>query len=510
MSQKYFDVVVIGSGFAGLAMGVKLKNAGVENFVILEQAGEIGGTWRDNHYPGAACDVPSHLYSFSFEPNPAWSRKYGPQSEILLYMRRTAEKYGLISHTRFHTKVDRATFNSKNGTWTVTTATGEELQCRCLVSGTGGLSRPALPDIPGLKDFKGKIFHSARWDHTEPLDHRDVVVIGTGASAIQIVPAIARKVRKLFVLQRTASWIVPKRDRAYTPAEMRLKTRFRAWERLMRYALYWRGEFFGLFFNYPNIMRKSQRFMLRHLHSQVKDPSLRKQLTPDYLPGCKRILLSNDFYPAMTLPHVTLVTSGIERITANGILMKDGQHISCDVLICATGFAVADAAAPFPIKGAQGQDLAQSWVDGPKGYRGTTVAGFPNLFMIVGPNTGLGHTSMVLMIEAQATYIADAVKKMRQRGIKSVDVKVGTQDAYTSRLMEKLSGMVWTKGGCKSWYQTASGRNATLWPGTTFEFMTMMRRFDLGAYHVEYLNESSRSNSARADDPDRLQKTSGY
>ena len=491
MEQQCFDVIVIGSGFGGLAMGVKLKAIGVENFVILEQAGDIGGTWRDNHYPGAACDVPSHLYSFSFEPKRDWSRKFGQQAEILAYLQHTAKKYGLIPHVRFHTQVAKASYDEASGTWVVATSSGDSWRCRSLVNATGGLSRPAYPAIPGLHDFKGKIFHSARWDHAEPLDGRRVAIIGTGASAIQIVPAIAKKVKKLFIMQRTAAWIIPKSDRAYTNSELRLKSTYRAWERLMRYSLYWRGEIFGLFLRYPKILKKVQPFLLRQLYSQIKDPILREKLTPNYLPGCKRILLSNEFYPALTLPHVELVTSGIQRIVADGIETKDGQKLECDVLVCATGFAVAEAAAPFPIVGLNGLDLRGLWANGPSAYRGTTVAGFPNLFCIVGPNTGLGHTSMVLMIEAQAGYIADAIKSMQRYKIKSLHIDPQLQNDYNERLRQRLDKMVWSKGGCKSWYQTASGENATLWPGTTAEFIWQMRKFDLGAYRQEAFQDGT-------------------
>ena len=487
MASSPHQVLIVGTGFAGLAMAIQLKKSGMNDFVILERASDLGGTWRDNHYPGAACDVPSHLYSLSFEPNRRWSRMFSPQAEILEYMKSCWNKHHLSAHVQFNTNIFDAAFDDAVGIWTVRAENGLSYQGRCLVSGTGGLSRPSYPNIPGLKSFKGELFHSAAWDHSAKLAAKRVAVIGTGASAIQIVPAIAEEVRDLVLFQRSAAWVVPKRDVAFSPLQMWLKVHVPFFEILMRWWIYWRLELFGIALRYPKFMNFAGVIFSQHLKKMVKDPDLRARLTPNYTPGCKRILLSDHFYPAVTRANVQVITDSISHIKADRVVTKDGHEYVVDALICATGFQAADDPAPFPIRGKNGVLLSAVWKDGAEAYRGTTVAGFPNFFMIVGPNTGLGHSSMVLMIESQVKYILGALRLMRHQDLKSVDVSAEKLRTYNHDLDKKLRKMVWAKGGCVSWYQTVAGRNVTLWPRSTFAFRAMLRAFDTSSYHCEPL-----------------------
>jgi cation diffusion facilitator CzcD-associated flavoprotein CzcO len=479
------DILVIGTGFAGLAMGVRLKQAGMNDFAILEQAEDVGGTWRDNHYPGAACDVQSHLYSFSFAPNPEWSRMFAEQREIWAYLRRCADDHDLRRHIRFGCKVTGARWDEATSTWTLTTAAGERLRARVVVSGTGGLSRPQLPDIPGLDRFAGAMFHSARWDHDTPLDGKTVGVIGTGASAIQIVPSIAPRVGRLHLFQRTPPWILAKPDRAIGPLEKALYRRLPLVQQAYRARIYLQNELRAVAFVLrPDVLRWAQKFAVRHLESQVADPALRRKLLPDYTMGCKRILMSNDYYPAVARPNVELVTDGIREITARGVVTADGRERALDALVLATGFQAAEATAPFDIVGRGGRSLDAAWRDGAEAYLGTTVHGFPNWFMVIGPNTGLGHSSMVLMIESQVAYIVDALRVMRRRGLAAVEVRRAVQDEHNAWLAKRHERTVWSSG-CMSWYRTASGKNTTIWPGFTFEYRLRTRRFDAEAYHLE-------------------------
>jgi cation diffusion facilitator CzcD-associated flavoprotein CzcO len=482
--MKPHDVVIVGTGFAGLGMAIRLKKEGIEDFVVLEQAAGVGGTWRDNHYPGAACDIESYLYSFSFEPNPGWTRTYAPQREILAYLEHCADKYGVRPHLRLSTAVTGATFDERTALWTVETSRGDTLVTRALVSATGGLSRPSMPDIPGLATFTGKTFHSARWDHAFPLEGKTVAVVGTGASAIQIVPAIAPKVGKLHLFQRTPPWIVPKPDHDILPATRERMRRAPVLQQLVRSAQYLRHELFALGFVVdPRLLALASRLVLKNLAASVPDRALREKLTPRYAMGCKRILLSNDYYPALQRPNVEVVTEGIQEIRPGGVLTKDGRERAVDAVILATGFHAAEAAAPFPVHGRGGRDLDTTWRDGAEAYLGTTVSGFPNLFLIVGPNTGLGHSSMVFMIESQIAYIASSLRTMRARRLASVDVRADAQARQNEHLHARLANTVWSSG-CSSWYRTRSGKNTTLWPGFTFEYRLRTRRFDPADYDV--------------------------
>jgi cation diffusion facilitator CzcD-associated flavoprotein CzcO len=484
-------VLVVGSGFAGLAMGIRLKQAGFDDFTILERSGEVGGTWLDNSYPGAGCDVESHLYSLSFEPNAKWTRAFAPQKEILEYLVHCADKYDVRRHVRFHAGVERARFDEAAATWHVDIAGGERLSAAVLVAGCGPLNRPSTPDIAGLDTFAGKTFHSSRWDHSVPLDGKRVAVIGTGASAIQIVPAIAPTVERLYVYQRTAPWIVPKPDRAFGPIERSLYARVPALQRMSRYWIYLQRELLGLGFGVePRILALAERMARRYLAKSVADGALRAKLAPDYRMGCKRILPTNDWYPTLQRPNVELVTDRIERVLPGAVATTDGRTREVDAVVLATGFMASEQVAPFEVRGRGGRDLGEAWSDGAEAYLGSTISGFPNLFLIVGPNTGLGHTSMVVMIESQVRYVVDAIRTMRERGLATVDVRPDAQASYNARIQERLARTVWASG-CKSWYLTRTGKNTTLWPGSTVEFAYRTRRFDADAYDVE------RSSAAR-------------
>lgn len=478
------QAVIIGAGFAGLGMAIGLKRAGIDDFVVLERAEEVGGTWRDNHYPGAACDVESHLYSYSFEPNPRWTRAFAPQSEILDYLIRCTDKYGVRPHVRFGATVVSARFDEDAGAWEVGTANGGAVRARVLVSACGPLNKPSLTDIRGLETFRGKTFHSARWDHSFDLDRKRVAVIGTGASAIQIAPSIAPRVSRLHVFQRTPPWILPKPDRSFGGAERALFALVPSLQRLSRRTIYWQREALALgFVVEPRILEALSHLARRYLRLSVADEALRTRLTPSYTMGCKRILPTNDWYPTLQRDNVELVTDPITEVRHDGIVTGNGQERPLDAIILATGFEAAEQVAPFEVRGRGDGDLNGAWRNGAEAYLGTTVSGFPNLFLLVGPNTGLGHSSMVFMIESQVAYVMSAIETMRARGLKLVDVRRDAQERYNDHVHERLKRTVWSTG-CVSWYQTRSGKNTTLWPGFTFEFRLRTRKFDSAAYET--------------------------
>jgi cation diffusion facilitator CzcD-associated flavoprotein CzcO len=476
-------VVIIGSGFAGLCIGIKLKEAGIHDFVILERGDDVGGTWRDNHYPGAACDVPSNLYSFSFEPNPNWSRKFPTQPELYEYQRHCARKYGLLPHVRFHADVAQCRYDEAASTWTVHTRDGRSFTGAVLVSGVGGLSNPAYPSIPGLDTFAGPAFHSATWDHGVDLRGKRIAVIGSGASAIQFVPQIAPKAARLDYYQRTPPWVMPKPDRAMHAWEKQMFRLLPLTQRLYRAGVYCLLESRVLgFTTFPGIMKLAERMGRMHIHSHVQDPEKRRQLTPTYRAGCKRILLANDYYQTMARDNVKIITDGIAEVRPNGVVTQDGTLREADVIVFGTGFKIQEMAPRGFFIGVGGRDLADVWAGGAEAYLGTSVAGFPNMFMIVGPNTGLGHNSMIYIIESQVRYIMQAIKTMRARKLRTVDVRPEVVRAYNERLQGMLRGTVWNTGGCKSWYLDANGRNTTLWPTFTFRFRSRLKSFKLGSY----------------------------
>ncbi|MFV9651255.1 flavin-containing monooxygenase [Pseudomonas citrulli] len=483
------DIAIIGSGFAGLCMAIKLKEAGFTDFFIAEQADTLGGTWRDNRYPGCACDVQSHVYSFSFAPNPDWTRQFAPQAEIRAYLEHCAVRFGLAPYLRFGMGLKRAVFDEQLQRWQLSFSDGRHVSARVLVSGMGALARPALPEIPGLDTFKGKRFHSQQWDHAYALKGKRVAVIGTGASAIQFVPQIAPQVAHLDLFQRTPPWIMPKPDRGISAFERWLFRHLPVTQRLVRGAFYWalEGRVLG-FALHPRLMKMVQKVALRHLRKQVARPSLRKALTPDYTIGCKRVLISNDYYPALSRSNVEVVTDKILRIEADGVITADGIKHPADCLIFGTGFQATDPLPRGCIIGRDGVDLMDTWRDGAHAYKGTTVPGYPNLFLIIGPNTGLGHNSMILMIEAQVTYILDALRQMQRHRIATVDVKPMVEQAYNRQLQDQLKRTIWNTGGCQSWYlDPRTGKNTTLWPASTWRFKRVTRQFALKDYAVDLL-----------------------
>jgi cation diffusion facilitator CzcD-associated flavoprotein CzcO len=479
------EVIIVGTGFSGIGAAIKLMESGIDDFVVIDKADSVAGTWRENTYPGCACDVPSHMYSFSFEQNPDWSEMYAPQQEIRDYLERTTDKYGVRPHLRLGVEAISAHWDETAGLWR---CIGEgpdgrqELTARFVISGIGGLHVPAKPHLQGLERFEGPAFHSAEWDHSVDLRGKKVAVIGTGASAIQFVPEIAHDVAQLDLYQRTAPWVLPKLDRPIPKAERRLYRRFPFLQKAYRRILYWYLELVI----YRGITNKRfgqlfERAGLKNLERQVKDPVKRKKLTPDYELGCKRILMSNSYYKALDQPNADVVTEPIAEVGPRSITTADGTTRDVDVIIYGTGFDTQAMASSVEIMGQGGRLLAEHWHEtGIQAHRGTMISGYPNLFFLLGPNTGLGHNSVVFMIECQIRLVVQAIAEARRRRA-SVAPTQSAQDAYNSKMQADLSGAVWSRG-CKSWYLDATGRNITLWPGETFRFYESTRKLDPGEY----------------------------
>ncbi|MFL6023994.1 MAG: flavin-containing monooxygenase [Marmoricola sp.] len=478
-------VVVVGAGFAGLGTAIKLDEAGRTDFVVVDKGDSVGGTWRDNTYPGAACDVPSQLYSFSFAPNPSWSRSFSPQPEIHAYLQDVAQKAGVLDRFHFGTTAQDAVWDETDQQWTVTTSAGT-IVADVVISGSGGLSEPKNPEIKGIDGFTGEIFHTARWDHDVDLTGKRVAIIGTGASAIQVIPEIAKKVAHLDVYQRTAPWVMPRHDRAYTAIERLGFKLVPGLQKLYRTAIYWGRETYVPAFTWqPKILAPVQAIAEGNIKKGISDPALRAKVTPDFQMGCKRILISNTYYPALARENVEVITDGIAEITANGVITRDGTEREIDCLIVATGFYTTDQPIAHHIKGRDGRTLGDVWAEhGMASYKGTTTAGFPNLFQIVGANTGLGHSSMVFIIESQIAYILSALEQMEARGIAAVEPTLQAQQSWTDDMQRRMQRTVWSTGGCASWYLDEHGRNTTLWPRTTFAFRGLLRKFDLDKYVV--------------------------
>ncbi|MEL7449647.1 MAG: NAD(P)/FAD-dependent oxidoreductase [Pseudomonadota bacterium] len=479
------ETAIIGAGFGGLCMAIALKKSGRRSFVILEKEADAGGTWLVNRYPGCACDVPSHLYSYSFELNSNWSRAYSPQPEIQAYVQRCVDKYDLAPHIRFNTELKQAQFDEAAGVWRLKTANGDSLTARTLVGALGFLNLPAIPEIPGRDSFEGTSFHSRYWNEDCDLTGKRVAVIGTGASAIQFVPQIAPKVGTMTVFQRTPPWVLPKPDRPVTGFEHWLFRHVPAVQRAIRGGIYWALECLAIpFIRRPKAMRMFERIGKWHMRRQVPDSTLREKLQPSYRLGCKRILFSNDYYPSLTKPGVEVVTDAVTEITPTGIVTEDGRHHDVDVIIYGTGFKATDPVPRGLIFGSGKRDIVDAWENGPEAYLGTAVSGFPNLFFIIGPNTGLGHSSMIFMIESQVAYIAEAVASLQNAGARSLELKPTVQQRYNEDIQKKLKKTVWLTGGCRSWYLHPSGKNVTLWPGFTWQFRRRTRRFSISDYTV--------------------------
>lgn len=477
-------VAILGAGASGLGMAIALKKAGIDAFTIFEKSQGVGGTWRDNTYPGAGCDVPSHMYSFSFAPNPDWSRIFSPQSEILAYFEDCAKRFDLLAHCRFRTEVESAVFDEAAGVWRLTTKEGEEFAAEVLVSGVGQLSRPMFPHLPGLENFRGKTFHSARWDHACDLAGKRVAVIGNGASAVQFVPHVAAAAAKMSLFQRSNNWITPRNDRNYTAREKQLFRRWPALRRFHRGLIYVLLEKNVLVFRPGSWMARVMEKRARaHLDAQVKDPVLRGKLTPDYPVGCKRILVGDDYYPALVRDNVEVVTEAIAHVTADAVVTQDGREHPVDTIIYGTGFVTTDFLAPMHVTGRDGIRLEDAWREGAEAYFGVAVSGFPNFFLLYGPNTNLGHNSILYMIETQVRYVMSCLARMRAKDLAWMDVKPDAMAAYNRELQRALGRTVWA-AGCSNWYKTAGGKITNNWAASTLGYRWRMRRPRFAAYET--------------------------
>ena len=468
-SPTRHEVVILGAGMSGLCMAVQLKRAGQHDFVILEKSEGLGGTWWDNRYPGAHVDVPSPLYSFTFAPNPKWTRRFAAAAEIQAYMLDVATRFGIQAHLRLGQTVQDATFNESTGRWRIVTAQGQVFDTRFFVCSTGPLSVPRWPSILGIDTFTGKKLHSAAWDASAPLQGRRVALIGTGSTAAQLLAPLVQRAAAVSVFQRTANWVLPRIDRPYGALDRTLAqlppytSAVRAfWLHLLEWGR--RG------FDEGTLARRG---MLRtadiHLRRQVPDAALRQRLRPTYPLGCKRIIYANDYYPALQQPQVALVTDDIQHIVADGLVTVDGRHYPADVLVCATGFDVQHALSGVVITGRSGRTLTDAWANGPEAHLGLTVAGFPNLFLMLGPNTATGHTSTLLFIEPGVRWVLQAMQQVQQRGARFIDIKPAVMQAFNDALQARLQGSVWSQ--CRSWYRADSGRNIAIWPGFTREYV---------------------------------------
>ena len=478
-----YRVVVVGAGFGGIGMAMALKQAGMEDFLVVDKGEDLGGTWRDNTYPGAACDVPSNLYSFSFRPG-RWSRRFPPQQEILAYLHALCEERGLGPHLRFGSGVAAAEFDERRAVWNLTLDDGGTLQATAVVSAVGQLNRPALPDIVGRDDFGGPSWHSARWDHGASLTGRQVSVVGTGASAVQFVPEIAKAAAHVDVYQRSAPYVLPKPDRPYPHAEQVLFDWFPAVRKADRLRTFLYGELLTSgFVMSPKLLAPPMQLWRRQLRAQITDPQLREKCVPDYVMGCKRVLFSNDWYPALARANVELVTDPIERIVPNGVVTANGTTRQADVIIYGTGFKTLDFLAPMSVTGLGGRRLHEIWREGAEAYLGITISGFPNFFMLYGPNTNLGGNSIIYMLEGQIAYVLGALRALEEEGLDWLDVRPEVQRAFSAWVDTASRTSVW-QSGCHSWYTTAAGRNTNNWPDHTFLYRHRVRRFDLARYRV--------------------------
>ena len=501
LPPEFHEVVVVGTGFAGLGQALALRRAGIEDVVLLEKAPAqdgVGGTWRDNTYPGCACDIPSHMYSLSSDLNPHWSRSYSPQPEIRAYLEDVADSHRLRGKVRFGVEMTGATWDEGTRTWTVHTTT-RDLRCRFLVSGVGGLHLPSVPTLPGAEDFRGPAFHSARWRHDVDLRGKRVAVVGTGASAIQFVPQIAPDAASVTLYQRTPPWVLPKGDHPIPAARQRLFATVPGVQRAYRAALYGALDARAVaFMARPGLVRPLERAARRHIERSISDPDLVERLTPRYSIGCKRVLVSDDYYPTLAREDVEVVTSGVREVREGSIVDDDGVERAADVLVYGTGFHVTDAFDHLAITGRDGRRLATQWAErGAETHLGITVADFPNLFLLLGPNTALGHQSVVFMIECQARYVAQAITAVRAAGAGGLDVRTSVQQRFQADLRRRLERGIWTRGGCTSWYLDAEGVNRALWPGFTTRYWWATRRFRGEDYEF-----FGRAADADADDTD--------
>ena len=480
IEKTHFRVAIAGTGFSGLGAAIRLEQAGFHDVVLFERGADVGGVWRDNAYPGAACDVESHLYSFSFAPNPSWSHSFTRQAEIHAYLRDCAQRFEVTPHIRFHHTVREARWDEAGQRWEIETNQGT-FTADFFLPAVGALSDPMIPEIAGLHSFRGKIFHSAQWDHSYELEGKRVAVIGTGASAVQFIPEIQPKVQQLTLFQRTPAWVLPRWDARFSDRKKSLYSKLPALQKLARNAIYLRRELFVLGFRNPRYMRLIERFARRYLRSVVTDPLLRAKLTPDFTIGCKRILITADYLPALTRPNVEVVTHGIREIREHSIVTSDGVVHEVDAIIFGTGFHVLDLPFADHVRGRAGLTLNETWRGSPSAYLGTTIHDFPNLFFLMGPGTGLGHTSVIVMLEAQLELLIGALNHMRREQLDVIEPKQQVQADYFNWLQHEAQGTVWTAGGCKSWYLDPNGKLTSLWPRSTLAFR-QRAQFRAGEY----------------------------
>jgi cation diffusion facilitator CzcD-associated flavoprotein CzcO len=478
-------IAVLGAGMSGLAAAAKLKEAGYKHIDLFEKSDGVGGTWRDNTYPGCGCDVPSHLYSYSFDLNPDWDYKWSLQPQILQYFEDFADKSGVRQHCHFKTEITDCRFEEASRTWTLTRADGTTHTVDVLISGLGQLNIPSIPDFKGKESFQGASFHSARWDHSVDLSSKTVCVIGNGPSAVQFVPEIQKRVGKLINFQRSPAWCRPRGQRKYTEADKRAFDRQRWRINWYRWRIRAFADFgFSAFHQGENGMAKSMKKMcLKHLEAQVKDPETRALLKPDFEPGCKRILISDDYYPALIRPNIEVLRQGVREITPRGVVGEDGVERACDVIIYATGFQSTEFLTPMQVHGREGVSLNEVWKGGAEAYKGVAVPGFPNFFLLYGPNTNLGHNSIILMVEQQVGYIVQAVDRIAAAEVAALDVRPEAMKAYNEKLQADLGKTVWA-GECASWYKTESGKVTNNWSGKTTEYAAIMREFDPDSWQV--------------------------
>lgn len=478
-------VAIIGAGISGIGAAIRLLQEGSTDFVVLEKAQSLGGTWRDNTYPGCACDVPSVLYSYTFAQRADWSRVFAAQPEILDYIRDTSHRHGVDRYIRYDEPVEHASWNETAGCWIVRSSK-KLYHARVLLVCTGYLHEPQIPNLPGLSDFPGKVFHSSRWDYGCDLRGKRVAVIGTGASAVQFVPEIQPQVAELRIYQRTAQWILPKSDApipGLVQALFKVPFLLPAW----RAVLYLIFETFGIGFRHPSLLQRMAKVARAHLHKQIQNPTLRRLMTPHYTLGCKRVLLSNNYYPALAQANVEVLGTGVREVRASTVVGLDGSEREVDVIILGTGFHVTDQPIAPLLHGVDGRSLAQVWAGSPKAYRGTTVSGFPNLFLVLGPNLAIGHNSAFIIIEAQLDYIMSALRTMRRKSVGRVEVDGTVQADYNKLVQRKLLRTVWNSGGCSSYYIDETGTNSTGFPWSTLKMRRLLARFDLQRYRTNAL-----------------------
>lgn len=482
--MEHVKVVIAGAGFSGLAMANRLKESGRDDFVVLERAEEIGGVWQVNTYPGCACDVPSHLYSLSFAPNPEWSHTYSAQPEIREYLQQTADRFGLRPYIRTGIAVESATWSEPDSRWTLETS-AETITCEVFISAVGPLTEPSWPEVPGLDRFEGTLMHSARWDHDLDLRGKRVASVGTGASAIQYVPRVADQVAQLHIFQRTPPWVMPHGNRPIRDVERAVYRTVPMLQEMVRRGVYWARELLvvGLT-KQPRMLGLLKRVGQLHMARAISDPQLRAKITPDYAVGCKRILPSNDWYPTLAKANVELIAGGLAEVRGRTVVAADGSEREVDVIILGTGYHVADIPIAEHVVGAGGRRLQEAWAGTPRAYLGTSIPGFPNFFMLLGPNTGLGHSSMVYMIESQVDHVFAALQARDRAGSAVIEVRPEIHARYNAEIDERMQSTVWELGGCQSYYMDATGRNAVIWPDWTWRFRRLARRDPSDAYRL--------------------------